>query len=120
MICPNCGIPMRELRNPRLGVVDYACPGCGLTKRERSSVAAERTEAAPPPPLPEPEKKKVTSVSRVQKRVKKAKQTTELRQALKELSGRLNDLDIQLDRRMEELQAAVVKLAQVIEQLDDS
>ncbi len=112
MICPSCGLPMKQFvgREP-------FCSQCGLRLSEFNprfdgSEAGQGTD-------PQPNRKRSAS-TQTRKRLSKAKQMTELRRALKDLSGRLNDLEIQFDRRLEEMQTLVVKLSTGIESIDET
>ncbi|MFH1018141.1 MAG: hypothetical protein V1798_08165 [Pseudomonadota bacterium] len=101
------------------------CPNCGLKKSARPDIKAEprvgfefsSPEYSEASRISKPKKNPTTS--KVKKRIEKAKHFSELRQISKELASRLGDLEIQISRRLEDLQALSVRLTQVIENEDD-
>ena len=143
MHCPKCGGPTYSTRS---GV--RVCRHCGTkssqpsfksdspdehtefgfaekeleSKSEKKAQERSKTQN-PPPQKTQPKKKSAskprkTSPTRARKRLSEAQQYTELRRAVKDLTGKVNDLDIQVSRRVEELQAIVVRLEQFLKQLD--
>lgn len=68
--------------------------------------------------LSQPERRTATGL-KAQSQLDKARRTTEIRRAVKEISGKLNDLEIQFDRRVEELQMLIVKLTKNLDLTDD-
>jgi hypothetical protein len=61
---------------------------------------------------PKPKRKTNTEV---RNRLKEAERNTEIRRAVRELSAKMNDLEIQFDRRLEELQILIVKLTKALD-----
>jgi hypothetical protein len=130
MKCPNCGSVMNSARPAGGKPSENICPNCGLKKPSRNEMKAEsfpefdlgsfESSELPEPSRPSSSKaKKNTSTSKVKKRTEKAKYATELRQISRELTSRLGDLEIQISRRIEELQALSVRLEQFIETYED-
>ena len=118
MKCPNCGAVMKTMGNTSKGV-EYSCTNCGMRRHgladaPTAEVAARETKKERLAPEVSKTKSK-TSVSKIQKRLDKAKRLTELRQIAKDLTSRINDLEIQMDRKVEELQTISVRLQQMIE-----
>jgi hypothetical protein len=63
-------------------------------------------------------KQKKTSITQKRRRVSRAKQYSEMRQISKDLIGRINDMEIQVERRLEELQSVAVRLQQLVDTFD--
>ncbi len=101
------------------------CPNCGMKAAGKAVVKAEARAAFDFSPSEfskvshTSKPKKNSTTSKTKKRMEKAKHLSELRQISKELAGRIGDLEIQLSRRLEEMQALSVRLTQLIETDDD-
>ena len=116
---------------------EFQCMQCGFKKLVSSSPGGqdlekfklapkeeEKTqfvETTPPPePTPTPAVRKKTSTVARKKGQDQAKRLTELRQVSKELISRIADLQIQFERRIEELQKSAVELQKVVESFHEN
>lgn len=110
-----------------------------LEPSEKEIIQAEATEfkqasepepPPPPPPSPKPKapaveppaaqpKSKGTSPTRKKKRAAQAQRLTELRRLSRDITARVNDIEIQVDRRLEEIQNLLIQLDQAIEAYED-
>ncbi len=85
---------------------------------EKTSANSELESKKEPSLRPSIDQKEISGLT-VQKQLEEAKRNTEIRRTVKEITGKLNDLEIQFDRRLEELQMLVVKLTKVLDLKDD-
>jgi len=117
MKCPNCGTGMKRI--PKAGSLEeYVCSGCGMNKKKDSiGLDPMKTELASLSDQSQPKRIEVSG-QQAKIQLERAKRNTEIRRAVKEISGKLNDLEIQFDRRVEELQMLVVKLTKALDLKD--
>ena len=126
MKCPNCGVLMNLARSPVSKLAENICPNCGLKRPAKAQVKADTISDPIPFSAPDfaqtgpaSKSKKNTTASKSRKQMEKAHHLTDLRQVAKELASRVGDLEIQVSRRLEDLQAISVRLAQLIENYED-
>jgi DNA-directed RNA polymerase subunit M/transcription elongation factor TFIIS len=124
MKCPNCGQMMKPSAST-LQVQEYMCGHCGMKKKvpHEAIEGTVKKVSAPVHKLERlvssPKAKHTTSTSKVKKRMEKAKRVSEMRQIYKDLTSRINDLEIQMGRKVEELQTIAVRLGQMLESDND-
>ncbi len=128
---------MRLTLGGKDGVKEFICGGCGYQRQveglgssDSTQVEEIRTESPKLPPLPAPRPASKSSPStpkahsrssaqRKKKSTSKARRLTELRKLSRTLVARVNDIEIQFDRRLEDLQQLAVDLQRIIEEGDD-
>lgn len=129
MLCPYCRLSLKPIAGIDSNVEEYLCSSCGYKHIEKKEVSfanfkkqtdpQEKTDAgvsnpglADPLPIDK-------APSQQEKRTRKAKKLNELHRLSKALLARVNDLEIQMERRIEELQDVAKQLEKAIKALDD-
>jgi len=145
-VCGGCGYKMTKKKeggserklDRETGAQPFADPDPSEPVPASKSPPAKEPSLPPPSSVPKPREVEKTHVavveeisitppkrekstpSKIKRRKAKAQKMTELRQISKELVQRVNDIEIQFDRRLEELQALSLRLTQLIESEDDT
>jgi len=124
---------MRLVQGANPKVQEFYCGGCGLklSKAKGASpesdvkrdyfipVDGDQTVLGDKESPSSSEKKERTSRSKSKKKQKQTQRASELRRISTELKARVRDLEIQTERRIEELQALVVQIDQLIDSYED-